>query len=578
MDQEANIVSPSFITDVAKYFMDFLETDFKKRQQPKRNLTTRVNKGHTIGLYLDPYPDLYKILYKNFIAGFPQSIKIQPEQYLAKAQTNSSTIQIEDKTLQGLIKTIVMGAYETKWDSSEDFSRFYETTTDLIRAKLADFVESLLKQSSKKDNLEQLNTDITDKIYHLAEEILPNILEAFFKAIDREAFYILYENLQVDRSDLSDLSTALGSLFNTQSIQEILDESLEIIPRDAYSEILQLNRNKDMLDKTELYLYFGEIGIEDYSFPLFYTPISVAREKSTLEITFDSLVFVNIKAIEFIVQKYNELTNRKESVAGCFNRIIYVEEEQNLLPQLEDVINQCRETLGINQTIELSNLAIQKIKNTVNVSISNHLQLFLFDKADEALLNDYEEIINNEGLLTESFTDLIGSFITKNPANVIEEVNQEWQKRTTQDKLIINSPIALNEEQKQALIALQKPDCRVTIVEGPPGTGKSYTITAIICKALLENQSVLVLSDKEEALDVVQDKITDTLKNTHDGVFQNPILRLGKTSKNLAKILQSQSIEILRTQLQTFRSQETEFTHREEATLTWAKSILKQTI
>jgi len=53
-----------------------------------------------------------------------------------------------------------------------------------------------------------------------------------------------------------------------------------------------------------------------------------------------------------------------------------------------------------------------------------------------------------------------------------------------------------------------------------------------------KEQSVLVLSDKKEALDVVEEKITDTLnKVRHDKHFQNPILRLGRTGSTYSKIL-----------------------------------------
>jgi SpoU rRNA methylase family enzyme len=43
----------------------------------------------------------------------------------------------------------------------------------------------------------------------------------------------------------------------------------------------------------------------------------------------------------------------------------------------------------------------------------------------------------------------------------------------------------------------------------------------------LNGKSVLVLSDKKEALDVVEDKITETLNKVRkDDDFLNPILRL----------------------------------------------------
>lgn len=56
--------------------------------------------------------------------------------------------------------------------------------------------------------------------------------------------------------------------------------------------------------------------------------------------------------------------------------------------------------------------------------------------------------------------------------------------------------------------------------------------------------SVLVLSDKKEALDVVEDKISDTLNKVRfdENNFQNPILRIGKTGSRFNKPIQSQTI------------------------------------
>ena len=84
----------------------------------------------------------------------------------------------------------------------------------------------------------------------------------------------------------------------------------------------------------------------------------------------------------------------------------------------------------------------------------------------------------------------------------------------------------------------EKKGCRYITVEGPPGTGKSHTITAIAFNAILDNQNVLVLSDKKEALDVVEDKITEAMNKVRiDKNFQNPILRLGKTGSTYSQIL-----------------------------------------
>src|SRR5207249_10845628 len=47
------------------------------------------------------------------------------------------------------------------------------------------------------------------------------------------------------------------------------------------------------------------------------------------------------------------------------------------------------------------------------------------------------------------------------------------------------------------------------VIEGPPGTGKSQTITNLIAQMLLEGKKVLFVSEKRAALDVVHARLRD---------------------------------------------------------------------
>src|SRR3972149_3996795 len=91
--------------------------------------------------------------------------------------------------------------------------------------------------------------------------------------------------------------------------------------------------------------------------------------------------------------------------------------------------------------------------------------------------------------------------------------------------------------------------------ERGPAPKTRDTITAIVFDAILKNQSTLVLSDKKEALDVVEGKITQTMnKVRYDKNFQNPILRLGKTGNPYGSILARSSIEGIKTPFRAVRN------------------------
>ena len=53
-----------FIKAVAKYFMDFLETDFHKRRNPKRIIQNKNSDNLHIGLNLNKYPTFNKLILK----------------------------------------------------------------------------------------------------------------------------------------------------------------------------------------------------------------------------------------------------------------------------------------------------------------------------------------------------------------------------------------------------------------------------------------------------------------------------------------------------------------------------------
>ena len=234
---------------------------------------------------------------------------------------------------------------------------------------------------------------------------------------------------------------------------------------------------------------------------------------------------------------------------------------------LQNIIRKIENFFELNKNIDLKESRIQKGMNLL-VSFSNKSYLYLFDKSDESLINDYEEILNDEGDIIENFSSLLDGFIEKNPENFEEEINDEWHEKSTSNKLVFESPIPLNDEQKKVLIALQKKDCNFMILEGPPGTGKSHTITAIICKALLEEKSVLVLSDKKEALDVVESKISETWnKVRHEDDFQNPILRLGKTGNKFYKIVQGQTINKIKEHYNAYKFKKDEYDNNRKTVL-----------
>jgi len=90
---------------------------------------------------------------------------------------------------------------------------------------------------------------------------------------------------------------------------------------------------------------------------------------------------------------------------------------------------------------------------------------------------------------------------------------------------------------------------------------------------------VLVLSDKKEALDVVEDKISNTLnKIRHEDDFQNPILRLGKTGNKFYKIVQGQTIQKIKEHYSAYKHKKGEYDELRNNSLRELEKNIKENI
>jgi superfamily I DNA and/or RNA helicase len=552
-ESKASSGTLEFFREVTKYFMDFLETDFHKRRAPKRSVKTRNADNLVVGLSLKKYDTFYSVISKYIAAGFPSDVTIQINKDQHKTKLPKNVVELIDLQISKITKTdfekllnaIALRVEQEAVLNPDDFelarnsslesagTAFY---TDILRP----FITSLEKPLTNNELGDQ------DQIFMLERELV----EIFSNEIDDKVSEVLRRLIAKEKFDveteisttltLNDLKTTLTSHF----------ENLRVA--DLFHEVQTLENNKAILDKQELYLYFGDITFANGKYPIFYVPINVVKTQDIYQFEFDSQVYINKKALEFVAEKFNSDRGTRGTLKSIGERIIYISEHKSDLPRvLGEIVSEIENFFELRGSINFTQAEEMQARGA-DVHISNALYLSLFDKSDEALVNDYEEILAELALdggdLSSAFNQLLTDFLQKNPEPVTLEVEQEWDDTETSDRLVATSPIPLNSEQLQILNAVRKPNCKYIIVEGPPGTGKSHTITAIVFDAILNQKSVLVLSDKKEALDVVEKNITETMNKVRfDQNFQNPILRLGKTGNTYSQILSKSSISEIKT-------------------------------
>ena len=540
-----------FVKEVAQYFMDFLETDFHKIRHPKRQIQNRNGSNLQVGVTLQKYKKYNSFVWKVIRSGFEDDAISQlkrgvhtnpiPQSLLNlifDQVATISTTEIKD-TIKQFRNEIDLGISKNPNDTPAAIEFALDGIGRVIRTKfLAGFVQKI------REPLEKIKTATVDSVFQIEEELTEILIRPF----DDIVASIVN---QVTLGNSVEAAEALAQVFEIKDVKAKLESFFQgFAAGDLFFEVSELVNNKNLLEKQEFYLYFGDISYKNHTYPLFYIPVQIEKNEEGFGFSFDSLLYVNKKAVQFVSQDFNAGIERKGSLSAFIERIIYLAEadkRKHLIGDIDRALKEAVTYFGLNPYIDINNSDRQAAKGQ-EVQITNSCYLGLFDKSDESLINDYEEILlklkAGDDVLASAFHLLIDDFITHNPVSVVSAVENEWAEQTPGEKLVFASPVPLNEEQRQILVALNKSDCKYIAVEGPPGTGKSHTITAIACDAILKHQSVLVLSDKKEALDVVEHKITETLNKVRlDANFQNPILRLGQAGNTYAKILSTASMD-----------------------------------
>lgn len=550
----------TYLKEVAKYFMDFLETDFHKKKNPRRTIKQRNEDNLLVGIRLDKYPSFNDAIWKSIKDCFGSKTLKQIPKGTYKSNISANLIDLikyqmknvgveKSDTLGEKIANIVENyalSYKDEFDKA--LTTALDEAAKIIRAVLVSpFIGSISK------SLESAGIGDENSIY-LMEEELTSILVS---AIESKVSDIIKRLIAGETVEITD---ELKTVLDTGEIKITLlsfFESYQVT--DLFNEIFEISRNKNILETQELYLYFCDITFNGVKYPIFYIPLDFQKQGDSFIVEFDAHVYINKKAIEFIVQEYRNMTNKIGDLKTVKERIIYLAnhaDDFNII--MSEILSEIVGFFEIDANINLADSSSQTAKS-LHVRISNACYLSLFDKSDEAVVNDYEEILRllseEDSELAKAFQKIIEDFIQKDPESYNSRVEEEWDRLDTDEKLVFESPIPLNEEQRQILIAIKHHGCNYVTVSGPPGTGKSHTITAIVCDCVLNNKTVLVLSDKKEALDVVEDKISSTLnKVRHDKNFQNPILRLGKTGSTYARILSPAVINNIKTHYRAVRN------------------------
>lgn len=541
-------------TNIAGYFRDFLESDFKKIQAPSRRIVLQTDTGFRSGMRLKPYEafnkDIWRLLQQP--SGEAMEVRLTPRKY---TRTLSPIVQkvITEQIAAITESQLAAARAELKTDIDDRYARalsdpeaWIEESLESLSAALSTHIVRPLivrldgpLQKQAYSIIDSLYAAETDLVTQLGAELATKLPEILAKHL-------------ATRQDDSVVETFEAFLTLTHT-QETLERYFQgFVAADAFLEFQDLDTFTSVTESVALYLYLGSMRFRGINYPLFFLPIEVNKLENGAgyELTLINQLFANRAALDFVLQE-RAASQTRAWASVITDRIIYLQPEQSVFEVAQSLHTKVANALDFAGQAEFG--AESAEASNPELTLSSTLHLCAFEKGAEALVNDYEELITlaresaengaaGNAAMVGLFESMVKNILVDNPTSIRSAIDLEWDGLPLVDRLVFDSPIPLNEEQRKILLATRHPEGRIIVVEGPPGTGKSHTITAIAADCAFNQRSCLVLSDKAEALEVVHSKLSEAMNRVrHDRDFPNPLLRLGRQDANFKKLVGNQT-------------------------------------
>jgi AAA domain len=527
---------------VSQYFLDFLESDFKRQQAPRRRVILQTSSGFRAGMALAGYRTLqdaiWNCLAKPWDASeiaitprvFTRALS-QPLRLILKEQVSALSRESVDAVIMAVVRhakhTLPKStSHPEEWVSMVRQELMDSLGVNIVRPMLS-FLDTALKDQaySSIDSVFNAEGDLIATLAEPLDEQLPEVLARYSVT-----------------HDSTELMQAAVKLLNLDFVKPTVAAFFEsFAASDAFLEFRDLETYVATSEGNQLYLYIGTIKYGSSIYPLVYLPLETRRDEhhGTYTIRLTNQLYANKRATDFILQELGA-RQQKQWLSPVPERITYLTATEPVLAIVEPMFKKIAKAFGFLDDIRLAPGPVSQQADT-KVAIANSLYFCAFEKADEALLNDYEEMIaqvrtNKEGVVT-LFQSMIEGVIAGNPVSIDAAIDKQWRDLAVDLRAVPDTPIPLNEEQQKVLQAIRHEEGRIIVVEGPPGTGKSHTIVAIAADCAFRKKSCLVLSDKAEALEVVYDKLSKAMNEARGSEeFPNPLLRLGTEHTNFRRL------------------------------------------
>jgi len=344
---------------------------------------------------------------------------------------------------------------------------------------------------------------------------------------------IKYYNLcyQADNRGLSIkniYSTSIENLHFIDKKEELISGEMPFYPlenkyaSETIKKIALLEKEKELI-----YCSTFIIGIDENSSskskrvcsPLFIYPASIIEEENEGENEYNLIIDKENFRINY--QIFNEL-NLISGEENLFNEEIFKSindyKIDNLtLGKIMSLIDKFTVNTDTSVLLDFpSLLSEQEIKKLYNRESVKEDGKYMIVPA--ACLCIIEKSVNTRGIINElSFLSQTEFFSL--PLKTIFG-NEQYTAKT--ETIAGKVPTVLSKSQQRIIENSSK--FPFSVIIGPPGTGKTYTISALAIEKISLGQSVLIVSKTDKAVDVIAEKIENQL------LLKNIIVRAGKSN------------------------------------------------
>lgn len=432
---------------------------------------------------------------------------------------------------------IKQGQYRVEIDQNDFKSRLSETIKNDYIGKFKDAYQK--EESEVASALRELNLEIRKEVRKILLELQKEKIDEIELKTQTSHLPISSLNTSIIEQQIYDY---IATLIKTAKTYELIIEGInsyleatqfELVVFDLYSQILSFWK---YIGTDNVYLFLHEISKDENAYPLILIELSLDHKNSDEQPVFAiqnvrDIVMLNVPAINSFgfdrVLTLPRATSFEEFQSDALAMERYLDSYYKLNNQF---------ILG---------LGFHKLVADELPVISPRIGFQIIQKEEKSIL-DYSELITKLDAGQENkFIGMITDYVEGNVVNTSDDVHKEYINNYPEksEKLVIHDlPISLNESQKKIITAVNNPKNKTIVVDGPPGTGKSYTITALIYNAVKHNKNVVVTSHKKQALDVIEDKLTEQFKRLHPKAKPS-ILRLSydkeKTLNSIENTLSS---------------------------------------